>query len=100
MKENYEIKLSLSKEQISQILDYRLGQQIEHNSEDIQQLLNVAECIKTSELSDNFCKYFAAELKPLLKELISKHSDSYEITNFQHRMLRKFSDCGQARKIA
>lgn len=100
MTKTYEVKLNLTAEQISEILDYRLGQKIEHENEDIEELLNTAECIKSDKLSDEFCRFFASELTPVVDELISTGSDSYEVTNFQHRMLRKFSDCAATKRIA
>lgn len=93
MSHTYEIKLKLTREEISNILDYRLGQKIEHSTKDIEKYLSIAECIKSSNLTDEFCRYFASELTPLIQQLVSNDSDSYEITNFQHRMLRKFSNC-------
>jgi len=100
MNKTYDIKLSLTVEQISQILDDRLGQKIEHSSENIETLLNTAECIKSNVLSDEFCQFFTTELTPLLNELIGSDSDSYEVTNFQHRMLRKFAACAESKKSA
>lgn len=100
MKKTYEIKLNLSAEEISAILDFSLGQKIEHSSDDIEHYLTIAENIKSDKLSDEFCRYFASELTPLVKELISDKSDSYQIANFQHRMLRKFSNIPAAKKIA
>lgn len=100
MTKTYEVKLDLTAKQISDILDYRLGQKIEHENGDIEELLNTAENIKHDKLSDNFCRYFAAELSPLIDQLISSASDSYEITNFQHRMLRKFSNHATSKKTA
>ena len=100
MTKTYEIKLSLTPAQISEILDYRLGQKIEHDHGNIESLLNTAECIKSSKLSDEFCRFFASELTPLVNNLISNESDSYEITNFQHRMLRKFANCAASKKTA
>lgn len=100
MNKTYDIKLSLTRQQISDILDYRLGQKIEHENGDMETLLNTAECIKSSKLSDEFCRFFATELTPLLSDLMSSSSDSYEIANFQHRMLRKFADCANSKKTA
>lgn len=100
MTKTYEVKLNLTAEQISEILDYRLGQKIELENGDIEELLNTAECIKSDKLSDEFCRYFTAELSPLVGQLISTGSDSYEVTNFQHRMLRTFADCATAKKTA
>jgi len=100
MSKTYEIKLNLTREEISNILDYRLGQQIEHSSGDIEKYLTVAECIKSSNLSDEFCNYFASELTPLIQHLVSNDSDSYEITNFHHRMLRKFANCVPTKNVS
>ena len=100
MSETYEIKLNLTQEQISDILDYRLGQQIEHSSGDIEKYLTIAECIKSSNLSDEFCRYFTNELTPLIQQLVSNESDSYEIANFQHRMLRKFANCTLTKNVS
>jgi len=100
MSQTYEIKLNLTREEISDILDFRLGQKIEHSNENIEQYLNLAESIRSSNLSDEFCRYFASELTPLIRQLIGNDSDSYEITNFQHRMLRKFSNRAPAKDIA
>lgn len=97
----YDITLRLTAEQISQILDYRLGQKIELDNDNIEELLNTAECIKSNKLSDKFCRFFTSELTPLLREVMGSGSDSYEITNFQHRMLRKFANCtSKAKKTA
>jgi len=96
----YEIKLKLTREQISDILDYRLGQKIEHSNGDIEKYLPIAECIKSSNLSDEFCRFFANELTPLIQHLVSNDSDSYEITNFQHRMLRKITNCAPTKNIS
>jgi len=100
MNKTYDIKLSLTVEQISQILDDRLGQKIEHGSDNIETLLNTAECIKSTALSDEFCQFFASELTPVVMELISSDSDSYDMANFQHRMLRKFAACAKSKKSA
>jgi hypothetical protein len=98
MTKTYEIKLNLTTEQISEILDSRLGQKIEFENDNIEELLNTAECIKSDKLSDQFCRYFTSELTPLLSKLVASDTDSYEITNFQHRMLRKFADCATKTK--
>ena len=100
MQKTYEIKLELTKNQISDILDACLGEKIENNNDDIEKYLHVAECIKSSNLSDEFCNYFATELNSVVKELIGSNSDSYEISNFHHRMLRKFSNCIPKKNIA
>ena len=100
MTKTYEVKLNLTAEQISEILDYRLGQKIEYEKGDLEELLNTAECIKSDKLSDEFCRYFTTELSPLVGQLISTGSDSYEVTNFQHRMLRKFADCAASKRTA
>lgn len=100
MTKTYEVKLNLTAEQISEILDYRLGQKIEHENGDFEELLNTAECIKPDNLNEEFCRFFTAELTPLVYQLISTGSDSYEVTNFQHRMLRKFSDCAATKRTA
>lgn len=96
----YNITLSLSTNDISNILDFRLGEKMDQGEEDIDTYLNIAECIKSSELSDAFCKYFTNELRLSLKQLISYDTDSYEISNFQHRMLRKFANCRSTKKQA
>jgi len=88
----YEITLKLSQEQISQILNYRLIQKMEQNNDCFDEYLLIAERIKSSQLSDKFCRFFSAELAPLVDNLIQENTDSYAITNFQHRMLRKFTD--------
>ena len=100
MSKTYEVKLNLTRQQISDILDYRLGQKIEHSNGDIEKYLPIAECIKSSNLSDEFCRYFANELAPLIQHLVSNDSDSYEITNFQHRMLRKITNCVPTKNIS
>ena len=87
----YEITISLTQEQISNILDYRLIQKMEQNNESFDEYLAVAERIKSPHLSDQFCRFFSAELQPLLHEVIHENTDSYAITNFQYRMLRKFT---------
>lgn len=97
---SYEINLQLTAEQISEILDYRLGEKIEHKGNDLRGLLNTAECIKPANLSDEFCRHFISELQPLLSQVISHNSDSYEMTNFQHNMLRKFADCTKPKQSA
>ena len=90
--ETYEVKINLTREQISDILDHRLGQKIEHSNGNIEKYLPIAESIKSSNLSDEFCCHFVNELTPLIQHLVSNDSDSYEITNFHHRMLRKISN--------
>lgn len=100
MNQSYEIKLTLSRDEISSILDSCLGQKIEHAGDDIEKYLDLAECIKSSNLSEEFCRYFSSELSQLLVQLVGHESDSYEVTNFQHRMLRKFEHCKPAKNIA
>jgi len=100
MQKTYELKLELTKNQISDILDSCLGEKIQNNGDDIEQFLHIAECIKSSNLSDEFCKFFTSELNTIVKDLVSSKSDSYEISNFQHRMLRKFSNCAPKENIA
>lgn len=92
MNKTYDVKLKLTADEISQILDYCLVQKIERAGDDIAEYLSIAENIRSEKLSEEFCQYFAQELTPLLKDLISDKSDSYQMSNFQHRMLRKFSD--------
>lgn len=87
----YEITISLTQEQISNILDFRLIQKMEQNNESFDEYLAVAERIKSPHLSDQFCRFFSTELTPLLHEVIHENTDSYAITNFQYRMLRKFT---------
>jgi len=100
MRKTYEIKLNLTADEISSILDFCLAQKIEHSSDDIEQYMNIAENIRSDKLSDEFCRYFANELTPVVKELVGNKSDSYLMSNFQHRMLRKFSHIKAVKKIA
>ncbi|MDH5425643.1 MAG: hypothetical protein OEY29_11670 [Gammaproteobacteria bacterium] len=97
---SYEIKLDLTAQQISEILDDRLGQIIERESDDFDNLLNLAEQVKPSNLSDAFCQLFATELSSLLTTLMSAESDSYEVINFQHRMLRAVAEAVSSTKTA
>lgn len=94
----YEIKLDLTAQQISEILDDRLGQIIERERDDFDNLLSIAENVKPSNLSNDFCQLFTAELSSLISTLISTDSDSYEIINFQHRMLREIANSASAMK--
>lgn len=100
LNETYDIKLSLSRDEISSILDSCLSRKIEHAGDDIEKYLDIAECIKSSNLSEEFCRYFSSELSQLLVQLVGHESDSYEVTNFQHRMLRKFEHYKPAKNIA
>jgi hypothetical protein len=98
---SYDIKLTITREDIGDILDHCLEQKISRNLEQADSLLKIAECIRTSNLSETFCQQFAAELGSVLQAIIGSATDSYEVTNFQHRMLRKFASCGpeQAKKL-
>ena len=100
IQQTYDVNLSLTRDQISDILNACLGKKIECNNDNIEQYFNIAEQIKSSNLNHKFCNYFAAELKPILQELVSKNSDSYEVSKFHHRMLRKFSNYHSKQDIA
>ncbi|MDH5393235.1 MAG: hypothetical protein OEY11_08630 [Gammaproteobacteria bacterium] len=97
---NYDIKLTLTREQISNILDYHLLQKIEQHNGATEDCLTIAESIKASQLSEQFCRFFTAELSPLLNQLMQQDTDSYAITNFHHRMLRKIANNGFSKKSA
>jgi hypothetical protein len=100
MNKTYELKLQLTTEQISEILDCRLGQKLEHAEDNIENLLKFAECIKPSNLNDQFCQHFIAELAPVVNKLIGCETDSYDMTNFHHSMLREFSNCADKKNTA
>lgn len=89
---SYDIHLTITREDISKILKHCLEQKISHQTDNTENVLKIAECIKTSQLSDDFCDQFSKELGAVLQKIIGTACDSYEVANFQHRMLRTFAN--------